>query len=160
MTTASGTEKEKSKATEAIVWTPLGQFTMKTIGCTPKEAIKQGKAVFMARIYGEASAVKTKEAKNGDLYSYFVGEFRAINATGAKFESTKLFLPGSIFEIIEAELKAGDGKPVQFGYDVFSSPAENTIGYQYVSKPIVKTAASDRLSMMEKAINDKAMPKI
>lgn len=154
-------EKEvaASKTEKAPEWSPVTQMTLKGIGCLPKEAIKQEKTVFMARLYGEAAAIKTKEAKNGDVYSYFIGEFRAENGVGKRFESCKLFLPGSIFEEIEAALKAAGDKAVVFAYDIFASPSDNTIGYQYAAKKVMKAATSDRLSQLQSQVDQKAIPK-
>lgn len=153
------TEEKKERSPKEPDWSPITQMTFKNIGCTPKEAIKQDKTLFMARVYGEASEVKQKEARNGDIYVYLIGEFRAINAAGKQFESSKLFLPNSIFEEVQAALKANDGKPIQFGYDIHAGPSDNTIGYAYAAKKIIRTAANDRLAQMAKEVDAKPMPK-
>src|SRR5438105_3433746 len=106
--------------TQLPEYSPVAQITMAKIGCKPKEAIKQDKTVFMCRVFGEAVQLKTKEARSGDMYSYLLGEFRAVNSDGAKFETEKLFLPGGILESIETALKSSGDKPVQFAYDIFA----------------------------------------
>lgn len=138
-----------------VEFAPLAQMTLKGIGCKPLEAVKKSAVVFMARIFGEVSDVKTKEARNGDAYSYFVGEFRAIGPDEkTKFESGKLFLPGGLFETIEGEFKAGGGKAVQFGYDIYSTPDDkSSTGYRYAARTIIKTASSDRLKAMTEALS-------
>lgn len=134
----------------------LPQITFKKAGCDAKEAIRQNTTVFMCRVFGEAAALKTKEARNGDTYSYLVGEFRIINSEGKGFESGKLFLPGGIMEQIEAALKAAEGRAVQFGYDVFSTVDVGTsIGYRYAAKSLLKTEASDRLATITEQVGDK-----
>src|ERR1035437_6072186 len=55
---------------------PIAQMTVKTLGCDPKDAIRQERQVFMCRIYGEATSAKTKEARSGDAYTYLIGIFR------------------------------------------------------------------------------------
>src|SRR5574337_473796 len=113
----------------------------------------------MCRSFGEAAAVKSKEAKNGDVYSYLIGEFRAVNNEGAKFEAEKLFLPGGIMEKIEASLNQADGKAVQFGYDIYSTPDDSvTVGYRYAAQSVLATQATDRLATLAKSLDAKPLP--
>ena len=127
-------------------WLPLPKMQLRTLGCNGKDAVKQEKPVYMCRIFGEAQDVKTKEARSGDTYSYFVGEFRAINAGNEQFQSGILFLPGKLHETVEAAIKAAGGKGVKFAYDISSIPDEkSSVGYQYGAKSLIKTEASDRL---------------
>lgn len=135
-----------AKDKQSPEYTSIPQMTFKKCGLTPKDAIKHEKPVYMCRVFGEASGVKTKESRSGDPYSYLMGEFRLINAKGEKFESAKLFLPGSLFEVIEAALTSAEGRPVVFAYDVSSVPSDATIGYQYGAKSLIKTTASDKLT--------------
>lgn len=147
-----------STATQAKVVEALRKMTLKACGCDPKRAIKEEKQVFMARIAGEAVAVKTKEARSGDPYSFLIGVFMA-QTPDKTFESEALFLPGFMFEKIEAELKANDGKPVQFAYDVFARPDDKvTIGYSYVAQAVIKTQATSRLEELAKSFSDKPLP--
>lgn len=149
-----------SPAAEKPEWSPLGDMTIKKIGADPKDAIRQNATVFMGRIFGEASALKTKDAKNGDVYQYLIGDFRAVNAKGDKYESTKLFLPGRLLEEIEAALNS-TGQPVEFGYDIFATLDESSsVGYKYAVKTVVKTEASDRVSKMAASVMAKPMPKV
>jgi hypothetical protein len=147
---------------------PIAQMTIKTLGCDPKDAIRQEKQVFMCRIYGEATSAKTKEARSGDAYTYLIGIFRgerpsksdAEKAEGPvqSYESEKLFLPSSFQEKIESQLTA-TGKPVQFGYDIYSTPDANvTVGYRYAAAAVVETAASDRLAVMASELLSKPLP--
>ena len=148
--------KKRAETEERPEFLPLAQMTLKACGCNPKEAIKQEKQVFMAKIFGEASAVKTKVARSGDPYSYLMGEFRAVNGEKLGFEANKLFLPGGIFEQVEAAVNASDGKPVQFGYDIYSIPDEkSSVGYRYSAKMLLKTEASNRLDELTKQVKGK-----
>jgi len=145
---------------QTVEFAPIAQMSIKKMGCDAKDAIRVGKPVFMCRVFGEAADLKSKEARNGDTYSYLIGEFRAETAKGDKYESTKLFLPGGVLEQIEASLKASEGKPVQFAYDIFAAPdTDVTIGYRYAAKVLIKTDAADRLGELGKQLNQKAMPK-
>ena len=136
-------------------YTPLAQMTIKKMGGDPKEAIRQGKQVFVCRIYGEAVSLKTKEAKNGDMYSFLIGQFRGETPTGF-YESEKLFLPGSLQDNVEAAL--ANGTPVQFGYDVFSTPDDNSVGYRYAAKAIIKTEAADRIVKLSESLAGSPLP--
>src|SRR5271154_5498911 len=98
----------------------IQKMSFKAMGCDAKDAIRQDKNVYMCRVYGEATEIKSREARNGDIYSYLLGDFRAETGAGKRFESSKLFLPGSLLELVESSLKAADGKPVSFAFDVFS----------------------------------------
>lgn len=146
----------KNEATEAKTQTedrpeflPLAQMTLKAMDCDPKEAIRQRKPVFMAKIFGEAQEVKTKMGKSGDPYSYLIGDFRGWNSNGEGFESNKLQLPKSIQEIPEAALNSSDGKAVTFGYEIYSvEDAKSPVGYKYAAKTLVKTEAQDRLEAL------------
>jgi len=151
-------DEKKVKAGE---YEPMAQMTFKKMGCDAKDAIRAGKNVFMCRVFGEAADIKVKEAKGGDTYSYLIGEFRAETAAGKLFESGKLFLPGSIMETVEAQLKTvEDGKGVQFAFDVFSQPDDDvTIGYKYAVRQLIKPESSDRLIEMGKQLATKALPK-
>jgi hypothetical protein len=137
-------------------WQPIPKMALKAMGSNGKEAVKQGKNVYMGRIYGEAQAVKTKENRSGDMYSYLVGEFRSINGNGEKFESGILYLPGKLFETVESMLKSADGKAVRFAYDIYSTVDEkSSVGYSYAAKTLIKTEASNRLEEMTAELTEK-----
>lgn len=155
---ASGTAAEKPE------WQPLADMTIKKLGCDPKDAIRanagKGGNVYLCRIFGEAVAIKTKEAKSGDMYSYLIGEFRAVNGNNEKYEATKLFLPGRLMEEVETALASAEGAPVQFGYDIYSTvDKDSSVGYKYAAKSVVKTEASSRLNDMAKTLESKPLPK-
>jgi hypothetical protein len=144
-------------------FTPLPQITIKALGGDGKDAIRanegKGGTVFMCRIYGEIADIKTKEARTGDVYDYFIGEFRAVDAEGKGYESSKLFLPSTIKEPLQGALGVSDGKPVKFGFDIFANPDnKTTIGYRYATKGLVKTEASDRLVEMGAALAEMPLP--
>jgi hypothetical protein len=143
---------------------PLADMTMKKMGCDPKDAIRandgKGGNVYMCRIFGEATEAKKKEAKGGNVYTYLMGVFRGVTPTGAKFESTKLFLPGRLIEEIESALKASNGGAVTFGYDIYSTvDADSSVGYKYAAQSLVKTEAQDRVKELSKNIEAKPLPK-
>jgi len=134
-------------------------MSMKKMGCDPKDAIRQSANVYMCRIFGEATAIKTKDAKSGDVYSYLIGDFRGVNAKGEKFESTKLFLPERLKEEIESALSS-TGNPVEFGYDIYATVDESSsVGYKYAAKSVIKTEVSNRVEKLAASVMAKPMPK-
>lgn len=157
--TASDAGAAAAPEAEKPEWTPLGDMSLKKIGAVALDAVRQNVAVFMGRVFGEATDAKQKEGKGGDIYTYLIGDFRAINGKGEKFESTKLFLPGRMMEEIESILKS-TGAPVEFGFDIFSTPdASSSTGYKYAAKQLVKTEANDRVNKLAGSLIGKPLPK-
>lgn len=153
------TKQAATQKDEKLEYTPIPEMNVKKLGADAKDAVRLDKTVYMCRIYGEASQVKSKEARSGDMYSYLIGQFRGINAKGEKFESEKLFLPGGIMEAVESALSIADGKPVQFGYDIFSVVDEkSSVGYRYSAKTLIKSEATDRLTAMSKDLEGIKQP--
>lgn len=149
----------QTPAPETPEWLPLGDMSIKKLGVSALDAVRQGKQVYLCRIFGEAVDFKIKDAKSGDPYTYLIGDFRAVNSAGAKFESTKLFLPGRLLEEIEGALKS-TGNPVEFGYDIYSTPdASSSTGYKYAAKALIKTESSDRVAKLAAAVMAKPLPK-
>lgn len=160
---AKATEKTTTENTATVQ--PLAQMTVKATGADARDCIRQNKQVFLVRIYGEATAVKTKESRAGDAYSYLIGMFRAVRPakgdekTDQVFEAEKLFLPGAIQEKLEALISTGGNKPVQFGYDLFATPDSNvTAGYRYAAASIIESQATDRLKTISETLTSKALP--
>lgn len=137
----------------------LAEMSIKAMKCSPKEAIKQEKTVFMARVFGEVADVKTKERRDGSVYTVLLGDFVGVKADNTEYESEKLILPGGIQESVLAAVKAAEGKPIQFGYDISSTVDEgSTVGYKYAAKTIIKTEAHDRLAKMSEGLQAMPMP--
>jgi hypothetical protein len=137
--------------------TTVRRLNIKGVGADPKEAIKQEKTVFMARLVGEANDVKHKEQKDGNISACFIGQFRATNEKGKNFDSEQLYLPKFMSEKIEADLKANPNG-VQFAYDVFAMPdAKSSTGYVYTATSLIKSAGVDRLNELAGKI-DKPLP--
>lgn len=156
---AAETQTASKDAVEKPEWQPLGDMSLKKMGCDPKDAIRQNGNVYMARVFGEATALKSKEAKSGDVYAYLIGDFRGVNSKGEKYESTKLFLPERLREEIESALTS-TGMPVEFGYDIYSTVDESSsVGYKYAAKSVIKTETSNRVEKLAASVMAKPMPK-
>lgn len=148
------TAEKQSKAGEVI---PLAQMAMKNIG-NPKDG--RTKSTFIGRVYGQVTAVKSKEGRNGDPYQYLVGQFQAVGSDGKQYSTEKLFLPGGIMEGIEAQWVSGGQAPVEFAFDVFSNPDnESATGYRYACKTLLKLETTDRINAMSKELEGKPLPK-
>lgn len=136
----------------------IPQMNVKSIGGQPKLAASSKQTVFCGRFFGEVTAMKTKEQRNGNFYSYFVGEFRAIGPDGKHYSSEKLFLFGSLSEKIESMLKSSNS-PVEFAVDIFATPSDKAgVGYVYASKSLIETAASDRIAKIAESLDGHALP--
>ncbi len=137
----------------------LPQITPKGIGSDAREAIRQNQPVFLFRVYGEATAVKIKESKSGDPYTYLLGAFRAIapqkDATVSNFQSERLYLPSSLQDRIESQVALARKSPVKFAYDVFSTPDRDvTSGYRYTYQSLMDAAPTDRVSEIGAALGE------
>lgn len=139
--------------------TPLRSLNVAAIGGKPKLCVNSGKPIFVGRIYGEVTDVKHKEDRNGKLQAQFVGEFVGVGPDGSVFSSGRLYLPGTISEGLEGQLKTSDGKPVRFAYDLVAVEAEKSpVGYVYSMKTLIKTEASDRIAEMTAEMNAITLP--
>lgn len=138
-----------STQNQTLEFKPLSRITVAMIGGKPKEAIKQDSQVFVGRFFGEAHQHFSKELKSGGFMNYLIGEFRAVNPEGGKFQSSKLAVAESILEPIQAMLRTSDGNPVQFAFDLYANPSEKSpVGYDYAMKPLVETEAANRIEKM------------
>lgn len=144
-------KKEKSEEGNLVP-----QLTFKKAAFDPKECIRQKKQVYLGSVFGEMAGLKVKEAKSGDTYTILIGQFRIVNEVNKEmYESEKAILPGSIQETLEATFNSGGSKPVVFGYDVYATPSDNTVGYQYAVKTLIKSEASDRLTEIQAEIDSR-----
>jgi hypothetical protein len=154
------TTKEAEKTEKGAV--ALAELNCsKKIDMDPKEAIVQKKQVFLCRVWGEVTMVKTKENRSGDPYSYLVGQFMLVAGNGITYESGKLYLPTSLQEEVESAWRAAGEIPTKFAYDVFSNYDKSvSIGYRYSAKRLIKTEATDRLAELASQLESIPVPKI
>lgn len=150
-------EKKSAKETSEEKNQFLSQMSVKNLG-NPKDG--RERATFLGRIFGQCTAVKTKESRSGDTYQYLVGDFKGIGSNGVTYTTEKLYLPAGLLEQIESTWKSGGEAPVEFAYDIFSNPDEKSaVGYRYAAKSLLKTETTNRLAAMEQELNSKSMPK-
>lgn len=124
------------------------KLTLKAMGCNPRRASVEKKAVSLARVYGIASGTRVKTAANGDAHYPILGDFEGVNLeTGEVFKSGTLYLPAGLHEMIYEPLSRGSD-PIEFGIEVSAIPAENPIGYSYTAKQLYKPAAADPLEKL------------
>lgn len=159
--------KAKDAPTDSPVETAQGATQVKHINnksanVNPKDAIKTGKPVFMIRMFGIIQGVKNFEDKrSGDLKTVFLGDFRAVGPKGELYESDKLFLFKALEEKLESAFKSGDGKAIEFAYDVSAIPDDKAAtGYVYQARSVIPTATNDRLAALATTVGANALPTV
>ena len=104
------------------------------------------------RAFGNATGFEIGTTTFGD-YTAFKGEFRAINEDGEESVSQKLFLVEPAEGLLKGALQANDGKPVQFGFDIFIVPDEGSErGYQYRVQNLLEIKASDPVAALANSL--------
>lgn len=103
--------------------------------------------MLVARVIGVANAFEViTHAQYGDSYK-FTGEFRAINGDGEESAAPVIYLVKPVDEMLVAQLKAAEGKPVQFAFDIHVVPDEGSErGYQYRVTPLMESKPSNPLA--------------
>lgn len=103
--------------------------------------------MLVARVIGVAQGYDViSHAQYGDSYK-FTGEFRAINSDGEESAAPVIYLVKPVDEMLVAQLKAAEGKPVQFAFDIHVVPDEGSErGYQYRVTPLMETKPSNPLA--------------
>jgi hypothetical protein len=136
-----------------------GKLTLKTLGCNPSivKTLEVNK-VSIARMYGEAKAVKYQEDEaEGKVYTYFAGSFEGINLQdGTCLRSGKMFLPSGISEIMETavtETLARDkNATIQFAFELLAVKSTNKSGYSYEAIALRKPEETDALAELRARI--------
>jgi hypothetical protein len=149
-----------SQTAPAVQVTPVKQINNKTAGVNPRDAVLTGKPVFMQRIYGVIQGVKNfEDRKSGDVKTVFIGEFVAVGATGNTFTAENMFAFKQLEEKLVGVFKSGEGKEVEFSYDIQAIPDEKSAtGYVYTARSVLPTATSERLAGLAKSLAEHPMP--
>lgn len=116
----------------------LSTMTLRAIGAGGQLASIKQERTPLARIWGDAEAIKMVAAKPGDpeseMLPIIVGNFRAETHDGSIFASGSLALPeGIAFDLLERVERAG-GEKIAFDMLVGAAPSGNPSGYHYVSR--------------------------
>lgn len=108
---------------------------------------------FIARCMGIARGFDVvPHVQYGDSYK-FNGEFRAVNQDGEESAAPVIYLVKPVDEMLRDQIKAAEGKPVNFAFDIFLVPDEGSErGYQYRVQPLMETAPSDPLAELMKQV--------
>src|SRR5665213_850842 len=116
-----------------------------------------GTTVKLGVIYGVIQGIKMKESNFSDeLQTAFIGEFRGISPEGVHYVSEKAYFFKALSEKLTATFETGGQKPVEFAYEISSREVEKAqLGYEYVAASLIPTAASDRMSAIAQAVEDK-----
>jgi len=97
----------------------------------------------------------------GDVYRALTGNFEARNvATGETFQSSILYLPGGIHEMLENGVKKlqTEFESVRFALDIRAVTASSPAGYSYEAVNMLKPAVTDPLTAIRQEIG--AGPKV
>jgi len=159
-------DQAENTAEAAAVAAPtfLPKISVATLGTVPARAKAEKQRVHLARITGLATSTKFKTDQAGEPIVAIVGTFEGVNIeTGAVAQSSVLYLPGGIQEVIESAvdgLPKGDNGGVPFAVDIFAKPDNNKAGYTYDAEFLVKPAGTvDPLAAIrEQATAAKALP--
>lgn len=99
------------------------------------------------RIAGIASGTKTGTSNFGP-WTAATGDFIAINAeTGEEFRSGICFMPSTAMSLIEGAL-AQSPEGVEFAFDFGVKEADNSVGYEYTVKPVIKAKESEAMTSL------------
>ena len=119
---------------------------------------KPKKATKLFIVGGIANKVKTGDSQYGP-WTALVGQFEATNIeTGEVFVGPQCFLPEPMNGMIAAALEMVDdddkrlNSSVQFAVEVGVKPADNTVGYEYTAKEIMKSDSADPLAAIREKI--------
>lgn len=130
----------------------LNKITMKAMDVQPKVgALAEGEKYAVAVIFGRSQGAKLKTSDYGESFA-FSGNFEATRiADGAKFKSSKVFLPKTIEGLLAAAHAESD-EPIDFAIEVGVKYAKNAFGYEWTVKPLIEnTGAADQLAHLRGA---------
>jgi len=138
----------------------LRKITIKAVcGAPDLEEIIKRKKFDLMDVYGKATRMKTVTSDFGTAVR-FIGQFRAVNlATGEVFESTRLYLPGSMEEELSAAMD--NGGSAEFGIRInVNYDKATTVHYYYDCINLVEPASNDVFALLENKMKEavKALP--
>lgn len=138
----------------------LKKLSVATAAAT-KEFLKSVKGETpILRVVGIARGVEDIQTQYG-IAKKFKGEFRGTDLqTGEVSASPVLYLPNPIDLLLAECVVSSEGKPVEFGFDVFVKPSdrEGGAGYEYVSKTLMEAKPSDPLAALLAHVGDAPKP--
>lgn len=129
--------------------TILKKISMSTVNTLSKGGFKGITAqVFGMRILGMARGFEVVQTPYGDSLK-FKGEFRAFGQEGNECASSVAYLPSPVDEMLKSAIENGDGKPVEFAFDVNVVPDESSsVGYVYRVETLTEAAPSDPVARL------------
>jgi hypothetical protein len=138
----------------------VSKITPKVTGVDPKRLLGLAADVTsldVAIIGGIANSVKTKEdTRNGSLYEFIAGTFRAINPeTGEEFNSGVLYLPAGIHDLIAEPLRQGGATGLEFMLKLKVVRATNAVGYSWQGELLNEVAEASPLDRLFQSVADK-----
>lgn len=118
---------------------------------------KPTETVYHMQVYGIATGTKAGESNFGP-WTALTGQFRAKNLeTGEVSQSGVCFLPEIALNLITPKLDAKNVEGVEFALNIGVTPANNSVGYEYVVTPVIAASENDPLEQLETKVN-KVLP--
>lgn len=136
--------------------TRVPNLSMKTLGCVM--VLERGQESRpLCRIWGKARGILTgRDTRRGDGFTVLLGVFEGMSLQNAEprvISSTRVYLPGGIHEVIEAETRAlPPDHCVSFGFDLQMAKAANQYGYEIRARPLFPRATVHDLAEMRQRI--------
>lgn len=147
--------------------TLLPKMSIKTMGANGAIVLVTKAKTPVIRVYGVARNIKSATGANGDPVFGLTGQFEGLNiADKTKFQSSVLYLPNGIQELIMDPLEAilnGDDKlaksqGVQFALDIFAVPDSNKAGYTFNAAFASDVGRADPLEAMRASLKSTPLP--
>jgi len=120
----------------------------------------------LGRIFGVANGVKQGTDQTGRPYLGLRGSFEAVpeNKELETVQAGVCYLPPGIAEMVIVQVQnipEGQAPSVGFAFDIYIKHADNAIGYEYETVPVIENAATDPLAglraQIEQVVNAPAV---
>lgn len=123
-----------------------------------KGDIPEGQKVNLIRVIGIADGIKVGTSTYGEWIA-FTGQFVAIDLrTGEEHRSGQLFLPDTATDVLAPVVRAQNGAPVEFAFDIGATSTDTEVGYEYNVTPLVEAKENDPLQNLTARLNLPALP--
>lgn len=136
----------------------VSKMSIKTMKCDPKATKNSATPIPIARIYGTVDDSKVIDSdKTGKPSIQFFGTFEGVNLqTGEVFESSKLFLPRIVEDVLETAIHPSNGEKrsnIAFAFELSTGAGESPVGYVFSAKNLRKLQENDPLAELRAELN-------
>lgn len=137
-------------------YTLLRKITIKAVYGVIDRPKEGDEPVSVMNVIGIVSGVRVLEDKfkPGQFNYALTGQFEATNArTGEIFMSPQCFLPEPYQSMAATQFKDGRTEGLQLALAISYKHSKNAIGYEYVTKPLIKMSGVDALASIRAQIS-------